>query len=512
MGATALSLLPTLKGGFLTTLGASYGGANLGDSGQSFGMGMESLAALLNSSGGLAATMGGHQRRWEDWKLQEKLADSELKQIAKQIAAAEIRLEIAQKDLDNHDLQVRNAREVDSYMRGKFTNGELYDWMASELSTLYFQGYGMAYDAAKRAEQAYRYELGLDDTVKVVRFGHWESLRKGLLAGERLHQDIKRMETSYLDLNKREYELSKTVSLAMVAPLALLQLKETGQASVDLPEILFDLDYPGHFMRRLKSVALTIPCVTGPYMGVNCTLTLVSSHYRRDNTLPGTDKYARQGDNDPRFVDRIAIDQSITTSHGQNDSGLFEPNLHDERYLPFEGAGADSRWQLTLDKDSNRFDFNTISDVLFHIKYTARDGGLARNGGTDFTKAAKTEIARRLAAAADTPQVRLFSAKHDFSDEWYRFLTPPEDESVLTLAVDLRDRFPSPVGRTTALSRVDLYLKAAALPVGVVPDIPGNLLEERAAGAPLLLKSLLFNVSGDTAKAIDGLCHDFVPR
>ena len=32
--------------------------------------------------------------------------------------------------------------------------------------------------------------------------------------------------------------------------------------------------------------------------------------------------------------------QSIVTSHGQNDSGLFELNFRDERYLPFEGAGA----------------------------------------------------------------------------------------------------------------------------------------------------------------------------
>jgi hypothetical protein len=35
--------------------------------------------------------------------------------------------------------------------------------------------------------------------------------------------------------------------------------------------------------------------------------------------------------------------QSIATSHAQNDSGMFELNFRDERYLPFEGAGAISR-------------------------------------------------------------------------------------------------------------------------------------------------------------------------
>ena len=37
------------------------------------------------------------------------------------------------------------------------------------------------------------------------------------------------------------------------------------QCIVDLSELLFDTDYCGHDMRRLKSVSLTIPYVTGPY-------------------------------------------------------------------------------------------------------------------------------------------------------------------------------------------------------------------------------------------------------
>ena len=58
---------------------------------------------------------------------------------------------------------------------------------------------------------------------------------------------------------------------------------------------------------------------------------------------------------------------------GQNDSGLFEASLRDERYLPFEGAGAISEWELELAKDFPAFDFETISDVVLHIRYTARD-------------------------------------------------------------------------------------------------------------------------------------------
>ena len=38
---------------------------------------------------------------------------------------------------------------------------------------------------------------------------------------------------------------------------------------------MFDLDYPGQYMRRIKTSLLTIPGVTGPYTGVHCRLTLL---------------------------------------------------------------------------------------------------------------------------------------------------------------------------------------------------------------------------------------------
>ena len=45
-----------------------------------------------------------------------------------------------------------------------------------------------------------RHELGLSDSV-FIRFGYWDSLKKGLLAGERLGHGLKRMEAAYLEQN-----------------------------------------------------------------------------------------------------------------------------------------------------------------------------------------------------------------------------------------------------------------------------------------------------------------------
>jgi hypothetical protein len=82
-------------------------------------------------------------------------------------------------------------------------------------------------------------------------------------------------------------------------PLALLRLKAEGSCEVTIPEWLFDMDSPGQYMRRLKTVAISIPCVTGPYTGVHCKLSLLRSSIRVSSI--GGD-YAR-GDNDGRFRD-----------------------------------------------------------------------------------------------------------------------------------------------------------------------------------------------------------------
>src|SRR5205085_2883746 len=143
---------------------------------------------------------------------------------------------------------------------------------------------------------------------------------------------------------------------------------------VSLPEALFDMDYPGHYMRRIKSVTLSIPCVTGPYTSVNCTLTLLSNQIRIDSDAQRP--YAKRGgDDDPRFVTTFSAIESIATSTAQNDSGMFEVNFRDERYLPFEGAGVISMWRIDMPRDCNAFDFETISDVILRINYTAREGG-----------------------------------------------------------------------------------------------------------------------------------------
>ncbi len=451
MNATAgvAHLAPTFSlgvagfGGSPTAL-TEYGGENIADSAFNWAAFFNGLGGILHSGANLMAIQASNERRWQEWKLQERLADKELNQLDSQIAAAELRVAIAEAELANQLIQIDNAKATDDFMHSKYTNEELYQWQVGQISGVYFQSYKLAYDLAKRAERCFRFELGLQDS-SFISFGYWDSLKKGLLSGEKLQYDLRRLESAYLEQNRREMELTKQVSLLMLDPLALVQLRETGRCFLGLPEELFDLDYPGHYFRRIKSVSLTLPCVTGPYTTIACTLRLLKNAVRI-NTTNGDNGYPRNIDeqglaaDDTRFVENNIPVKAIATSLGQNDSGVFELNFRDERYLPFEGAGAISQWSLELFTDSSnsdfgkrlrQFDYGTISDAILHIKYTAReDTGPFKNG-------AVAHLRNYYSQDDTTPSLRLLNLRQEFPSQWSRFLNPtvPANGNILELAM-----------------------------------------------------------------------------
>ena len=421
--AGILNIIFSFAGGitFPITASTTWGGSNMGSAASAVATSLSMAATNASYQAGRSATIGGHQRRYDEWRFQSNTAAKELEQIDKQILANEIRKQIAEKEITNHDQQMQNTQEVDEFMRDKFTSRQLYSWMVGQISGVYFRTYQLAHDIAKRAEHTYRFELGLKDKdSSFIEFGYWDSLKKGLLSGERLYLDLKRMDAAFLDKNKREYEITKHVSLMQLDPVALLQLKETGQCEASLPEALLDMDFPGHYLRRIKSVSLTIPCVTEPYSSVPCTLTLLKHSVRHSSNASGN--YARDVENDdPRFIDSFGAILSIVTSSAQNDSGLFETNLRDERYLPFEGAGVISSWGIELPSEFRQFNYDTISDVILHIRYTAREGG-----GLLKTIAVKN-IDGLVKDATAAGSVRLFSVRHEFPTEWAKFKDEPVD-------------------------------------------------------------------------------------
>lgn len=306
-------------------------------------------------------TVAQFARREQEWKFQVDQADAEAEQLRKQAAGAALRIEIADRELANQKQQAAYAADTQAWMQGKWTNGELYSWMSGQLSTLAFQSFQLALEVAKKAERAFQHETGKNDSF--IGAVYWDSLRKGLLAGERLNADLERMDAAYLDADTREHEITKPIALSRLDPLALARLRLDGECYFAIPEEFFDLDTPGHYFRRIQSVALTIAAVAGQHGTVNAQLTMHGGKVRRDTT---TTSLTDDSNDYPSIVTSVAI----------QDAGVFSADLKDPRYLPFERRGAISQWHLKLTAQVlKQLDWGSIADVVLHMRYTAKDGG-----------------------------------------------------------------------------------------------------------------------------------------
>jgi hypothetical protein len=381
---------------------------------------MNTLGDIANTTASLDLTEAGWQRRLQDWQQQVAVLDIQIHQTELQILGAERRRGQALRDLNIQERTIEQTIEVLDLLRDKFTNHALYLFLQKHTADLYRSFFALALNEAQEAERAFNFERG-HTTREFIGRRQWDNLHEGLLAGERLQLELAHMENDYFAHNCREYELIKHISLRLCFPMEFLRLKLTGRCEIEIPEWMFDLDYPGQYMRRIKTVTLTIPCVAGPYNEVHCRLTLLRSGTRIDPLL--IEPAARCCDccqsrnrypvcpHDPRWVSQNGALEAVATSTGLDDAGLFQVSFQDERYLPFEFHGAVSHWRIEMPHENNYFDMESLSDVVLNLNYTAREGGEA------------LRRAARDACACDLPGAgwALFDLRHDFADAWELF-------------------------------------------------------------------------------------------
>jgi hypothetical protein len=469
VGAGPVEVFPELSAGVVGVLpfaSAESGGTKLA---RVLGYGAQAanvVANHLSSQANTHAIKAGHARREEEWKHAQKQAEFDLAQAERQEAAAELRLALAQRELQNHDHMVANAIAVKDHLESKFTRTALYDWMARELQTLYRQSFNLAFQMAKQAEGCFERELGVEGP-SFIRADAWDSQRKGLLAGERLQADLERMEAAYLKEDRREFELTKQVSLAALDGRALVQLIETGHTTFKITEPWFDLDYPGHYFRRIQAVTVSMPTVSGEQAGVHAEVSLLAHAIRKtvDVEAEVLDELQLTGSD---ALERIA------TSSGQDDAGLFTLDYRDPRYLPFERRGAVSKWKVAFAEPMPTFDRRTLADVQFAMRYTARtsDGlrdlvlGIdAENQPPDLTSLLGRVSVLDPEAEAPAPplttptRTRAFYCSRAFGDHWKRFTEPPEDATGTSMVLPLGDQhFPAPFRGRVAVTKVELVL------------------------------------------------------
>ncbi|RSL89684.1 hypothetical protein CDV31_015809, partial [Fusarium ambrosium] len=327
----------------------------------------------------------------------------EIKSIDKQIEMQKIRVQSAQYEIKMQHAEIEDAIQAEKWYRTKYINKQLYSRMEKSLRSLYYQAYTLALNTARKAESSLSFEQGRK--ISLLRpGGYWDSSHDGLLAADHLNLDLKRLEAAHFDARDHDFEVSKTISLRQIDPLALRSLRLNGSTNFSLNESLFDMDIPSHYMCRIRSIAVSIPAVVGPHTNINAALQLTSHRYRVSTSASKASEYMAQ-DKDSFRTDHIPI-SAVAISGDGGDPGVFDLTFSGPKYMPFEGAG---------------FDYESISDVLIHIQYTAQEGGA-------LLRATANEAMRNTAKAIKAEGTQdgfwaMFDLKDDFVNECYGFST-----------------------------------------------------------------------------------------
>ena len=106
------------------------------------------------------------------------------------MARPELREHIAKREYDNHRKQIAQAKDVEDFLsneKRKTSTEHFYLWMKREAQGLHAQCFHFGTDVAKKAERAFRHELGTPD-AEFIKVGYLSG-RQGLFAGEKLYHD-----------------------------------------------------------------------------------------------------------------------------------------------------------------------------------------------------------------------------------------------------------------------------------------------------------------------------------
>ncbi|AZE48346.1 hypothetical protein C4K04_2674 [Pseudomonas chlororaphis] len=413
-GASAARMVGAVADLFPNVFGLANGGSRYGGIAYALADGLSSIQEQLSGEALQVEIGEQYRRRLIDLKTIGVQVEHEVKQLQAQLDADDIQHQLYEKQLIQVQTQRRHLEEQTSFMRGRFTNEALYQWMVGQTSALYYQAYDTISSLCLQAQDAWRYEVGDYQANKTFfQMGGWDSLHRGLLAGEGLKLGLLRMDNEYLTRSERRLEITHTLSVkeaiwdvAAVTDKTLhstkeaywkhkIQLEKTNFQGADkntaLPEdmlaktLKFRLSeadlakrYPGLYKRQLVAVTVTLPGLLGPYQDICAILTLISSKFSLVPTPAACTELfeEKMADMPGLIIANLRPNQAIALSSGMDDSGMFVLNFGDEKLLPFEGNGACSEWELKfMAPYGQQILLQSLTDVVIRFHYQASDGG-----------------------------------------------------------------------------------------------------------------------------------------
>jgi hypothetical protein len=395
--------------------------------------GVGEVGQALSATASLAQMHASFKRRRQRWQLQRNLARQDVRIGNQRITIAQDHVQIVKQERNIADMEADFAEDiVDFLATGQFTTADLYDWMSGVLERVYGYFLQEATVVAKMAERQLAFERQ-EAPPALIQSDYWEAPsddiaaasdegtdRRGLTGSARLLADIERLARHRIETEQRKLQLTKTISLSRLDPIAFQRFRETGMMPFETSLEMFDEDFPGHYLRLIKRVRVSTFALIPPTEGIHATL-----------SSPGLSRVVTRREGSFRPVSVHRSPESIALSSPRDATGLFEMKPRQpELLLPFEGMGVDATWELRMPKASNRFDFQTMVDVLVAIDYTAIDS-------FDYRRQVIRELDRSI--SADQP----FSFRHQLADQWYDLHHPERTATPMEVSFTIRrDDFP----------------------------------------------------------------------
>ncbi|WP_434679939.1 toxin [Pseudomonas sp. R1-18] len=350
--------------------GGAVGGFRLEGVPEIVAIGAHAVATFNDSIGNALERSEIYRRRLQEWENARDQALLESEHIAAQLAVHDAQTRITELQLRQAQEAKKQAEVVYAFLNKRFTNSQLYQWLNGQFSTFYYQAYDATFSLCLAAQACWQYEIA-DYSTSFIRPAAWKDAWRGLTAGESLKLDLLRMDAAYLARHDRKLEIVKTVSVKQLLASSdeshsinmgwdatAARLAEEGIAEFEITRAILDGDYPGHYLRRIKRISVSLPITVGPYQDIRATLT---------QTYSAVQMNSPQGP----LKENMRASQQIAVSTGVDDDGLFVFNFDDERYLPFEGTGAISRWALQFSAGQEEV-IASITDIIVHMRYTAK--------------------------------------------------------------------------------------------------------------------------------------------
>jgi hypothetical protein len=358
---------------------------------------MESLAEATMFTSEQLLLESEYERRAQEWRFDLSQTEFDLSIIDLELEGANIELNAALISLDEARAARSNLEDLYADMNSGFTILPTYNWLVARQELLYGPAYDAVLSLCLSAEAAWRYEIGDYNRSAFIKTSAWSDSYKGMLAAESLLVDLQDMENAYLQCNERRLTIRKTVDVKGTATPGewVTKIKNLASAPLEFEfkSADFDRSYPGHYMRQLKHVSVSFVMEPGASANpeVSAILTQTDSSTLVEPDFAGAQYLYQPDKKPPSSVKRnLRVQQQIALSSRVADDGLgfgqddwvYELMFHDGRYLPFEGTGAVSRWQISfpggefvktlLTSDSKA---TLVKTIQIHLVYTALDGG-----------------------------------------------------------------------------------------------------------------------------------------